>query len=77
MPSGIKPTNNAIVFVCMHDQNYNADLLELALVSLRQKSRYKDSIVVFTNFKRKFKDEDSLNITRVVVDEHVTKDPSK
>jgi hypothetical protein len=59
----------------MHDQNYNADLLELALVSLRQKSRYKDSIVVFTNFKRKFKDEDSLNITRVVVDEHVTKDP--
>ena len=75
MVPGKNSTNNAIVFVCMHDRDYNAELLELALVSLRKKSRYKDNIVVFTDFKRKLRGEDELRITRVIVDEEVTADP--
>ena len=70
-----KYTNNVIVLVCMHDRDNNAELLELALVSLRKKSRYKDDIVVFTDFDRKLKDEDELAITRVVVEPGVTEDP--
>jgi len=70
-----KHTNNVIVLVCMHDRDNNAELLELALVSLRRKSRYKDDIVVFTDFDRKLKDEDELAITRVVVEPGVTEDP--
>lgn len=70
-----KKSNNVIVLVCMHDSDNNADLLELALVSLRRKSRYKDDIVVFTDFDRKLKNEEELAITRVVVEPGVTKDP--
>jgi len=70
-----KYTNNVIVLVCMHDRDNNAELLELALVSLRGKSRYKDDIVVFTDFDRKLKDEDELWITRVIVEPGVTEDP--
>lgn len=70
-----KYTNNVIVLVCMHDRDNNAELLELALVSLRRKSRYKDDIVVFTDFDRKLKDEDELGITRVIVEPGVTEDP--
>ncbi len=73
-PEG-KFTNNVIVFVCLGDRDFNAELLELALVSLRKKSCYKDNIVVFTDFNRKLKDEDDLRITRVIVDKKVTEDP--
>jgi hypothetical protein len=59
----------------MHDRDNNAELLELALVSLRRKSRYRDDIVVFTDFDRKLKDEDELAISRVVVEPGVTEDP--
>jgi len=75
MSSGALPTKNAIVFVCMHDRDQNADLLELAVTSLRAKSKYKDDIVVFTDFDRRLRNEDGLRITRVLVEEAVTKDP--
>ena len=42
----MKYTNNVIVLVCMQDRDNNADLLNLALVSLRRKSRYRDNIVL-------------------------------
>ena len=70
-----KFTNNVIALVCMHDRDNNAELLELALASLRRKSRYKDDIIVFTDFDRKLKDEDELAITRVVVEPGITEDP--
>lgn len=75
MKPGRTSTNNAVVLVCIHDRNYNADLLELAVISLRKKSRYRDDIVVFTDFDRKLKNEEELAITRVVVDAGVTRDP--
>ena len=75
MNMGKKYTNNVIVLVCMHDRDNNAELLELALVSLRRKSKYKDDIVVFSDFDRKLKDEDELGINRVIVDQGVTNDP--
>ena len=75
MNNEIKYTNNVIVLVCMHDRDNNVELLELALVSLRRKSKYKDDIVVFTDFDRKLKYEDELAITRVIVDKGVTEDP--
>lgn len=75
MSQGNKYTNNAIVLVCMQDRDNNADLLELALLSLRNKSKYKDNIVVFTDFERKLNKENELSITRVLVDANVTRDP--
>lgn len=68
-------SDNAIVFVCLNDRDQNADLLELAITSLRRKSGYKDDIIVFTDFDRKLRNEEALRITRVLVEEGVTKDP--
>lgn len=75
MSSGKSCTNNAIVFVCLHDSNQNADLLELAVTSLRRKAGYKDEIIVFTDFDRKLRNEEGMGITRVLVEMGVTRDP--
>jgi len=68
-------TDNAVVLICMGDLNQNANLLELAVQSLRLKSGFEDDIIVFTDFDRKFTREDELNIRRVVVNETVNNDP--
>ena len=73
--SHANPTRNVIVFTCINDRDLNADLLELAITSLRGKGGYRDDIVVFTDFDRKLRNEDVLRITRVVVDRVVTTDP--
>jgi alpha-N-acetylglucosamine transferase len=75
MSSGKSCTDNAIVFVCLHDSNQNADLLELAIISLRGKAGYKDDIIVFTDFDRKLRNQEGMRITRVLVEMGVTKDP--
>ena len=75
MSSGTTSSDNAIVFVCLNDRDQNADLLELAITSLRRKSGYKDDIVVFTDFDRKLRNEDALRITRVLVEKGVSSDP--
>ena len=36
-----------VVLVCLQDANFNAELLELALHSLRQHASYKKNIVTF------------------------------
>jgi hypothetical protein len=75
MSPGKTCTDNVTVFVCLHDTNQNADLLELAITSLRRKGGYKDDIVVFTDFDRRLRNEEGMRITRVLVGESVTRDP--
>ncbi|MFQ5642940.1 MAG: hypothetical protein ACE5FQ_04485 [Thiogranum sp.] len=64
-----------VVLVCLQDANFNAELLELALHSLRQCASYRGDIVVFTDFTRKLRGEDALDITRVHVDHYPSQDP--
>lgn len=64
-----------VVLVCLQDRDFNAELLEFALRSLRQCAGYRDDIVVFSDFTRKLRGEDTLNITRVHVDSYPSQDP--
>jgi len=71
----MKNHDNAIVLVCLSDTNYNAELLELSLQSIRENSRFKGNIIVFTDFKRELKNEENLQITRVHIDNLPSEDP--
>jgi hypothetical protein len=64
-----------VVLVCLQDTNFNAELLELALHSLRQCASYRGDIVVFTDFTRKLRGEEALDITRIHVDRYPSEDP--
>jgi len=64
-----------VVVLCLQDTNFNAELLELALHSLRQCASYRGDIVVFTDFTRKLRGEDTLGITRIYVDRYPSEDP--
>lgn len=64
-----------VVLVCLQDRNFNAELLELALHSLRYRGSYRGDIVVFTDFARPLRGEDELDITRVHVDHYPSEDP--
>ncbi len=64
-----------VVLVCLQDTNFNAELLELALYSLRKRASYRGDIVVFSDFTRKLRGEDSLDIIRVHVDQYPSQDP--
>lgn len=68
-------SKNVIVFVCLQDINFNAELLELALQSIRTRANYKGDIVVFSDFPRKLRGEDTLDITRINVDRYPSQDP--
>jgi len=64
-----------VVLVCLQDRNFNAELLEFALHSLRECAGYRGDIVVFSDFTRKLRGEDTLDITRVHVDRYPSQDP--
>ena len=66
---------NAIVLVCLTDSNYNAELLELSLISIRKKARFKGDIIVFTDFTRPLNGEEDYAITRVHIDKLPSEDP--
>ena len=68
-------SNHVVVLVCLYDGNFNAELLELALHSLRKCAGFKGDIVVFTDFTRPLKGEDELAITRIHVDRYPSEDP--
>jgi len=68
-------SKHVVVLVCLQDRNFNAELLELALHSLRKRAGYRGDIVVFTDFTRRLKGEDELAITRIHVDSYPSRDP--
>ena len=68
-------SKNVVVLVCLQDRNFNVELLELALLSLRRRANYTGDIVVFSDFNRKLRDEAALDITRIHVDRYPSQDP--
>lgn len=66
---------HVVVLVCLQDTNYNAELLELALHSLRRCAQYEGDIVVFTDFARELKGEKALRLNRVQITDYPSDDP--
>ena len=66
---------NAVILVCLGDKNHNADLLQLAIRSLRDKACFDGTIIVFTDFDRKLQNEDRYKINRITINNTKVSDP--